>query len=607
MSKSTVLNTNPSMNQGNQDVTRDVNKSSEVSAFPGLNRDKSGTYAEMVNGNQQVTEEVSFTDRVKGKKPHMISFYDYEALPDGTTYNGEPALEIPCDLAKEGIDMFEHSLIGRLNFNGLKLTQVKKDLEAQWQFDEDRCKLTPLTRGYFIIKLSSMEDKEHVWHGGCWTIGKQVLRVQNFYANFDPERQATSRTTVWVSFPGLFIELWTKKILTSLAKLLGRPVAIDQKTLDHDFGNFAAVLIDIDFAKPIPRRIWIKANGREFWQPVYIKGIEDINFCTHCKIMGHVFKDCNVAKKMMGVSTSNSRIEAPRKERQNAQQEWKEVGWKHNRNRVNGAQKTGNIHGLSNVNSFDALSSIHVENIEAGEIPQVPQDNPAVQQEKDPKLQVEPSILHEEDKETDASKETSFNIVNQSKTSENQLSSDVNKKKDSYMVSSVNKETISGDTFDKPDGSEPQLVIEDIEDGENDDKEETSLLGEKVLHGKSPRPIMGNKGMQTNPNDVIQDDNCGTSSLTKEERAALHFIKDEGVRNDFLTRPAYRMYLVDTIRERQIDGVIASTPIVSNSDSHDDYLMNQNLETPGKTRSTYNNRGKRNPRGRGSPRGRGRY
>lgn len=145
-----------------------------------------------------------------------------------------------------------------------------------------------------------------------------------------------------MSFPGLYIELWTKKILLSIARVPGKPIAIDQKTLDHDVGNYAAVLIDIDFAKLIPERIRLKANGIEFWQYVEIQDLENIKFCSHCKYMGHKFENCLAARRILGgklagtiseetgnphatqINKRNS-VNALRSENKHSKYAWKEV------------------------------------------------------------------------------------------------------------------------------------------------------------------------------------------------------------------------------------------------------------------------------------------
>ncbi|XP_026399683.1 uncharacterized protein LOC113295566 [Papaver somniferum] len=196
--------------------------------------------------NPNENKTVSFADLVKGKKPYMLNDSDLLSLPDASLYEKEPSLDLPLELTEEG------------------------------------------------------EDKKRVWHGDYWTVQQQTLRVFNFYPNFDPERQNTSCASIWVSFPCLYIELWTKRILLSIAKILGKPIVIDQKILDHDVGNYADVLIDIDFAKPIPKRIRLKANGNDFWQYVEVQDLENIKFCTHCKFMGHKFENCLAARKILG-------------------------------------------------------------------------------------------------------------------------------------------------------------------------------------------------------------------------------------------------------------------------------------------------------------------
>ncbi|XP_026459756.1 uncharacterized protein LOC113360463 [Papaver somniferum] len=220
--------------------------------------------------NPNENKTVSFADLVKGKKPYLLNDSDLLSLPDASLYEKELALDLPLKLTQERREIFQFSLIRRLNFKGLKLNEVQKVLEEQWKLSDRRSNLVPMTKFFFIIKLTIAEDKKHVWHGDTWVVQDQQLRVFNFYPNFDPERQNTSCDTVWVSFPCLYIELWTKRILLSIAKILGRPIAIEKKTLDHDVGNYAAVLIDIDFAKPIPKRIRLKAKGNEFWQYVEV-------------------------------------------------------------------------------------------------------------------------------------------------------------------------------------------------------------------------------------------------------------------------------------------------------------------------------------------------
>ncbi|XP_026430543.1 uncharacterized protein LOC113327581 [Papaver somniferum] len=91
-------------------------------------------------------------------------------------------------------------------------------------------------------------------------------------------------------FPELPVELWTEKSLLSIGKILGNPIVVDEKTLKLDYGFYASVLIDIDFAKHIPERIHITSGGKEFWQYIDIQKYP--KFCSKCNIIGHVDAEC---------------------------------------------------------------------------------------------------------------------------------------------------------------------------------------------------------------------------------------------------------------------------------------------------------------------------
>ncbi|XP_026433531.1 uncharacterized protein LOC113330951 [Papaver somniferum] len=75
-----------------------------------------------------------------------------------------------------------------------------------------------------------------------------------------------------------------------MGKVLGTPIVVDQRTLNLEYGNFASVLVDVDFAKHIPSRIKITAGGRTFWQ--YLEIPRAPKFCMKCCIIGHNDDEC---------------------------------------------------------------------------------------------------------------------------------------------------------------------------------------------------------------------------------------------------------------------------------------------------------------------------
>ncbi|XP_026450923.1 uncharacterized protein LOC113351073 [Papaver somniferum] len=256
----------------------------------------------------------SYVDAFKQRKPIQPTSVDVASLPNPSLIEGEPALEIPTKFFEEGCQQFQHNFIARMDYTGLKFNEMKQNLEAQWKFT---AKFVPMTKGFFIIMLSSKEDKEKV-RKTKWFINEHLLRLIDWYPSFNPEKQATSHATVWVRFPRLPVELWTEKTILSMGKVLGNPIVLDQKTLDLDFGYFAADLVDIDFGKHIPERIIIKSGGKSFWQ--YLDIPKSPKFCLHCNIIGHHEKECKNKPANKTVHNND-----PAQDNSTSSQSWQEV------------------------------------------------------------------------------------------------------------------------------------------------------------------------------------------------------------------------------------------------------------------------------------------
>ncbi|XP_026443170.1 uncharacterized protein LOC113343063 [Papaver somniferum] len=191
---------------------------------------------------------------------------------------------------KEGCDIWKFSLIGRLDFKGINFQDVKNSFEQQWQLGQGRVQFIPMNRGFYIIKLQSMEDRDRILNVEAWMFEQQKLNLMEWFHGFDAEKHNTSHATVWVKFPGLPVEYWIEKNLLAFGKSLGTPVVVYKGTLDHEYGYYASVLIDINFAELDTDGIHIMVGGRDFWQPIEIQ--KRPKFRTKCKIIGHVDSKC---------------------------------------------------------------------------------------------------------------------------------------------------------------------------------------------------------------------------------------------------------------------------------------------------------------------------
>ncbi|XP_026420216.1 uncharacterized protein LOC113316213 [Papaver somniferum] len=195
---------------------------------------------------------------------------------------------------EERCDAWKFSLIGRLDLARLKFSEAISNLKNQWKL-EGTCKMIPLGKGFFTIKLHNEKDRMSI-KAGKWEVGDQVLWIRNWIPDFRPENHRTSSAMVWVHLPGLSLEYWNEKTLFTIYRALGTPVKVDEATLNYDNGYYARVLVNIDFANKIPNKLWIKTKFGGFMQSVIL--IKPQKFCDHYNIVGHLKIECRVKNSL---------------------------------------------------------------------------------------------------------------------------------------------------------------------------------------------------------------------------------------------------------------------------------------------------------------------
>ncbi|XP_026450675.1 uncharacterized protein LOC113350768 [Papaver somniferum] len=201
-----------------------------------------------------------------------------------------PSKELPDDLFEESLDPWRFSLIVRLNLQQTKFVDAAILLRRQWKLHGD-CKLIPLGRGFFTIKLDNEVDRQYIKEGK-WEVLNQILQVRKWISNFRPESQRTSKAIVWVRLPCLGLEFWSEKILFKICKEIGIPIKLDEATARCEVGYYANVLVEIDFAKTVPNKVWIGTKYGGFLQNISIPVFP--KFCHTCKIVGHSIVECGI-------------------------------------------------------------------------------------------------------------------------------------------------------------------------------------------------------------------------------------------------------------------------------------------------------------------------
>ncbi|XP_026451493.1 uncharacterized protein LOC113351774 [Papaver somniferum] len=165
-----------------------------------------------------------------------------------------PSIDLVNDI-DERCAAWRFSLIGRLDLLRMKFSDAVLNLKKQWRL-EGQCKMIPLGKVFFTIKLDNERDKNLI-KVGKWEVLDQVLWIRNWIPDFCPENHRTSSAMIWVHFPGLSLEYWDEKTFFTIRRALRDPVKFDGATLSYENGYYARI---------------------------------------HCKIVGHFLVECRIKK-----------------------------------------------------------------------------------------------------------------------------------------------------------------------------------------------------------------------------------------------------------------------------------------------------------------------
>ncbi|KAF5194594.1 zinc ion binding / nucleic acid binding protein [Thalictrum thalictroides] len=240
-------------------------------------------------------------------KPRYGRNVDISDLPSPGKQGDFPTVSLIDEEVEKGLDFCKLSLVGRLDLQKITLARVRSIAAEIWS-PKGGWMITPLGRGYIMVRFEDEDDYMRVWEQVTWLFDKQVLRLSKWSPNFSIDRQVQSHAAVWVKFPGLSLEYWEVKNLLAMGKALGRPLHVDETTAKREMGYYASVYVDIDLSQHIPDKIWVesKKHGVAFWQKVQLGKLPD--FCNHCKGVGHLVGNCRFLKKDLAKAPSKAPV-----------------------------------------------------------------------------------------------------------------------------------------------------------------------------------------------------------------------------------------------------------------------------------------------------------
>ncbi|KAF6135762.1 hypothetical protein GIB67_028618 [Kingdonia uniflora] len=99
-----------------------------------------------------------------------------EQLPTPGKRGEFPSIKVTRKAHQRDLNRNKFKLICRLDFQKISIGEARVQAIALWK-PEGTCRLIPVGKGYITIFLDNEEDRNKIWLGGPWVIGKQLLRL----------------------------------------------------------------------------------------------------------------------------------------------------------------------------------------------------------------------------------------------------------------------------------------------------------------------------------------------------------------------------------------------------------------------------------------------
>lgn len=127
-------------------------------------------------GGQKDKPKVLFSDLLKKNNMNMQNLL-VGNLPTRSKHVDYTSIKISEDMRHRCMETWQNSLIRRLDLSKIKIEELPRQLKKLWSCKES-FEIIPLGRGFFVIRFSNAEDKNHVWCNGLWQVNSQLLRVK---------------------------------------------------------------------------------------------------------------------------------------------------------------------------------------------------------------------------------------------------------------------------------------------------------------------------------------------------------------------------------------------------------------------------------------------
>ncbi|GAA0145553.1 hypothetical protein LIER_05724 [Lithospermum erythrorhizon] len=250
-------------------------------------------YSDIVQG--QVVQSISSGPQsidLTTKDPHQIS--ESTSLKEFTLYQGKPTVVIPISEKHALVEKLQYVLVGKFSHGRPPMDTIKKFFLGLKL--KGSCNSASYDYKHIFIECAWKDDFYRLWLELKWIIAGYVMRVFKWSPDFSPATESPI-APVWIRVEGLPLYLFDKMSLMSISSSIGKPIIVDQRSVNRTMLNSARICVELDVSKPLLDAILINFIDEpsnvvleQFWVKVFYDVVPLL--CAFCCHIGHGMGVC---------------------------------------------------------------------------------------------------------------------------------------------------------------------------------------------------------------------------------------------------------------------------------------------------------------------------
>ncbi|MQM13056.1 hypothetical protein Taro_045977 [Colocasia esculenta] len=216
------------------------------------------------------------------------------------TDQGEPAVFFSKAEMEASLKPFLYSVVAKTAYGRPPVPEIRAHLSSRCGIKESFV-ISALDNFHILLRFKCQDDYLRVLLRDSIYVQGKLFRFFKWTPLFKPSEEPTV-VPVWVEFPELPVNLYHKKLLTSIACNVGPVLQIAHATELLLNTKAAWVCVELDLAKYRPDRLWIGMGDMGgYWQDIIYDNLPA--YCFSCFRLGHSKDACR--SKEEGVQMSN--------------------------------------------------------------------------------------------------------------------------------------------------------------------------------------------------------------------------------------------------------------------------------------------------------------